>query len=252
MKKNKKTERSPKLWPKRNKETISLSNTTKNITSNPNNVTSKAEEKAKSSNVSLYDACDITPLSVYIDLVCDNRLERLIISGNPSQELLEETKMKLTAEFSELSGGGEMQMFIETTRQFFYQRNLIAGMQIAMQLIAAGNYDESIAYLNKSGITCTAPQNDEQTNALLKQLSLKLKNLSSKFKQIKKRYESLQKRGEKPTRKYYNRLLVALSTCEVIKMQLDRNKLTLSEFAEYINIFNEYHNHLKTIKHGKH
>jgi hypothetical protein len=199
----------------------------------------------------LYDTCEITPLSVYIDVTCDDKLEKLIISGNPSIELLEETKEKLIQEFSELTGSGEMKIFTEAARNFFYLRNTITGMEMAAHLIASGEYGDAIAFFNKSGVKCAAPENNEQAEALMSKINLKLKNRLAKFKEAKKRYESLQKQGEKPTRKYYNKLLVTLSTCEIIKMQLDRNRLTLSEFAEYINILSEYHNHLKSAKNGR-
>ena len=205
----------------------------------------------QSSNISLYDACEKCPLAVYIDITCDERLERLIISGDPSRELLEETREKLVQEFSELTGGSEMKTFIEATRRFFYLRNRITGMQIAIRLIAAGRYDEAVSYLNQSGIECAAPGNGEQARDLTAKLELKLKNLLGELRRAKKHYESLRGKGAKPTRQYYSRLLVMLSTCEAIKMQLDRNRLTLSELAEYINIFNEYHNQSKSIRDGR-
>ena len=204
----------------------------------------------QSSNISLYDTCEKCPLAVYIDLTCDDKLERLIISGNPTRELLEETRAKLVQEFSELAGSGETRAYVEAARNFFYYRNRVMGMQLAVQLIAAGQYGDAIEYLNRSGVQCTAPGNGEQAAALIKELNRQLANLSSRLKEKKELFESLQKRGGKPNRQYYNRLLVMLSTCEAIKMQLDRNKLTLSEFAEYINLFNEYTNHLKSIKNG--
>jgi hypothetical protein len=199
----------------------------------------------------LYDTCDTCPLSVYIDLTCDDRLERLIISGNPSRELLEETKSKLVQEFSELVGGGETRAHIEAARNFLYYRNRVAGMQIAVHLISYGRYDDAVSYLNQSGVKCAAPENGERAAALIKELNREAGNLSARLKEKKELYESLKGKGEKPTRKYYNRLLVMLSTCEAVKMQLDRNRLTLSEFAEYINMFNEYGNQLKSIKNGR-
>jgi hypothetical protein len=251
MKNGKKTGRWLGFWQKPNKETTSLSNTTENGMLNPKNVTSKEAGREKSSNISLYDTCDTCPLSVYIDVVCDERLDRLIISGHPCQQTLEETKIKLMQEFSTLTGGGETRNFIETTRNFFYQRNRLAGIEIAIRLISSGQYAAATAYLNGSGFKCAVPENGEQADALTKRLQMELRKRADMFRKAKKRYESLQNKGEKPTRKYYNRLLVALSTCEVIKMQLDRNKLTLSEFAEYINILNEYQQHIKSIRNDR-
>jgi hypothetical protein len=199
----------------------------------------------------LYDTCDKCPLPVYIDVTCDDRLERLIISGNPTQEMLEETRSKLTQEFAGLTGNTEMKIFAEEARNYFRKRNTISGIELSIRLIASGQYTEAVNFLNKNGVECFVPENDEQAKQLIEKLNLKLKNHLAKFKQVKARFEALQKKSEKPTRKYYNRLLATLSTCEIIKMQLDRNKLTLSEFAEYINILNEYQEQLKSIKNDR-
>ncbi|MDR0680858.1 MAG: hypothetical protein LBG15_03245 [Dysgonamonadaceae bacterium] len=196
----------------------------------------------------LYDSAYNCPLSVYIDVVCDDNLEKLIISGNPSREMLEAAKGKLTQEFSELSGDTETEIFFEEARNYFQKRNTVLGIELSSRLIAAGKYKEAVDYLSRNGIDSPVPDNDQQAGQLIKRLNIKIKNLSVKLLEAKKRYESLQGKGEKPTRRYYNRLLVILSTCEAIKIQLDRNKLLLSEFAEYIHLFNEYQQQLKSMR----
>jgi hypothetical protein len=188
---------------------------------------------------------------VYIDVTCDDKLEKLIITGNPPREILEETKAKLMQEFSSLTGGGEMKEFTATARDFFQKRNTVMGIEVCIHLIASGKYGEAVEFLNRARIACTEPENEEQAARLITRLNGELKNRSGKLKEAADRYEKLQKKGEKPTRQYYNRLLVMLSTSETVKIQLDRNRLTLSEFAEYINAFNEYQTQLKAIQNGR-
>jgi hypothetical protein len=251
MKKNKKTGNWLRGLQKPNSATTSLSNTAENSTSNPKNAGKKAEKTVRSSNISLYDRCDITPLSIYIDVTCDDRLEKLVISGNPTRGELEEAKAKLTQEFSELCGNGETKILTENACDFFRKQNAVTGIDISIRLIASGKYEEAITFLSKSGIRCTTPENEAQAQSLITRLTKELKNRLAKLKEAKTSYEDSVKKGEKPTRQYYNRLLVTLSTCEIIKMQLDRNKLTLSEFAEYIHLFNEYQEQLKSIKNDR-
>jgi hypothetical protein len=66
-----------------------------------------------------------------------------------------------------------------------------------------------------------------------------------KYKVVEKEYKIFAGKSEKPTRKYFTRILVMLSSCEVIKMRLNPKEITLAEFAEYINLFNDYQNQLK-------
>jgi hypothetical protein len=168
-----------------------------------------------------------------------------VISGSPSRGELEEARMKLVSEFAEISGNNGLSSYNDTLKTYYIQRNAISGMQLAAGLVMSGKYDASIEFLNANGIKCTAPGDEREKDALLRLIGIRLKNMSSKFKQTQTRYELLSKEGEKPTRMYYNRLMIALSTCEAIKMQLNMREMTVAEFAGYINLFNEYQKQLK-------
>jgi hypothetical protein len=193
----------------------------------------------------------VCPLSVYIDVTVDDKLERLVIGGSPSRAELEEARRRLIAEFSELSGNGDARVFGEVLEAYCRQRVLIVGLEASLRLIGFGRFDAATEYLNKNGVKCSVPGSDEDAGVLAERVRVKLKNRMAKFKEISGRYESLSGKGEKPTRRYYNRLLITLSTCEVIKMQLNANMMTVAEFAEYLNMFNEYQNHLKMKRNGK-
>jgi len=210
----------------------------------------RADESELPSNTSLYDIYTC-PLSVYIDIIVDNKLKGLVVSGNPSPEELEEAKLKLMSDFAEMSNSGESQAITEVINSYYAQRNAINGLDIALKLVLAGRFEKAIEYLNKNGVKCSAPANEGEFKALIDKIHLKLKNRMAKFKEISSRYKVLSKKSDKPTRRYYSKLLVVLSTCEIIKMQLDPKKMTVAEFAEYLNIFNEYQNHLKIKKHAK-
>jgi hypothetical protein len=200
----------------------------------------------------LYDSCYRCPLSVYIDVTVDDKLERLVIAGSPSRAELEEARLKLITEFSELSGNRETQVFNEILNSYYKQRVLIVGLEASLRLIACGRFDAATEYLNKNGVRCSVPGSDEDVNALVEKVQVKLKVYNSNLIKINGQCRPLMKKGEKPTRKYYNRLLITLSTCEVIKMQLNPNKMTVAEFAEYLNMFNEYQNLLIMKRNGKH
>lgn len=235
--------------PKKNKGITLLSSMKESYLSKRNNAGKKEDGLEKSSNASLYDTCDICPLSVYIDVVCDNRLERLIISGNPTCEELKEAKYKLIAEFSELCSGNEEKAFNEAVRSYYYLRTLIIGYESCISLIVEGKFDSAIEFLNNNGIKCKVPADEKERLELIRSIETKIKGRILKFRQAERTFKALcSKKGEKPTRKYFNHLLVMLSTCEMIKMQLDRNKLTLAEFAEYLNVFNDHQQYLKTLQ----
>jgi hypothetical protein len=184
----------------------------------------------------------------------DNKLERLVISGSPSAEELEEAVMRLTSEFSELSGGGDGKAFAGVANRYYALRNVIAGFEVSMRLLMGGRFEKAVEFLNASGgVKCSVPGSEVEFGDLVKRVQLKYKNRLAKFREAEGRYRALSlKKGEKPDRRYYSRLLVMLSTSEVIKMQLNPREMTVAEFAEYLNVFNEYRNQLKMSRNGKH
>lgn len=231
----------------------SSTNTRGNTLSNVTSVGSKGEALEHPSSILLYDDVNTCPLSIYIDVTCDDsKLKSLIIEGNPTQEELEEARFKLVTDFSELSNHGESQAISEVMSNFYYQRNLIVGYELCLKLVLSGMFEKSIEYLNENGLTCSVPQSEEDFQKLIHAIQMKLKNRMVKYKEARSQYNALASgKDEKPTRRYYNKLIVILSTCEAIKIQLNPKKMTVAEFAEYLNMFNEYQNHLK-MRNNKH
>lgn len=227
-------------------------NSMESYQSNVKRVGLKAEEKGSRSNILLFDSCYTCPLSVYIDITTDEgKLKKLVIKGNPTNEELEEARFRLVTEFSEISNSGESEVFREVTGNFYKQRALVLGYELSLRLVLAGRFQAAVEYLNKNGMNCPVPETEEEFQKLAESISLKIKNRTAKYKEAKGAYKALSSgKGEKPTRRYYNRLLVTLSTCEAIKIQLNPKKMTVAEFAEYLNMFKEYRNHLKMKRNG--
>lgn len=232
----------------------SSSNTKDDYPSPAKTAGSRAGESERPLNTSLYevyDSCYTCPLPVYIDATVDDKLERLIISGHPPREYLEAIKMKLVYEFSELSASGESQALADAASSYYKQLCMITGLETALKLVFSGRFEKAIPYLNGSGVKCSLPGNGDELTALIGKIDMKLKNRLAKLKEISSRYEALSAKGEKPTRRNYNKLLITLSTCEAVKIQLNPKQMTVAEFAEYLNLFNEYQNLLKIKQNGR-
>jgi hypothetical protein len=119
-------------------------------------------------------------------------------------------------------------------------------------LIGAGRFDAAISFLNKNGVQCAVPESEADMETLVKAVDIKFKNRLAKFREISSRYRELTSaKGEKPTRQYYNRLIITLSISEIVKIQLNPKKMTVAEFAGYLSMYNEYQNHLKIRKHDR-
>lgn len=255
MKRERKSENWLQRLQKRTTKPKSSLNSKQNNTSSATNVGSKVVKSEKQSNTSIHNDVNTCPLSIYIDVTCDDsKLKNLIIRGKATSIELEEARFKLITDFSELSNQGESKAISEVMGNFYYQRNIIVGLELALKLVLVGRFENAIDYLNKNGLRCSIPETEEEFQKLIKAVQMRIKNRMVKYKEAQNQYKAMSSgKGEKPTRKYYNKLLVMLSTCDAIKMQLNPKQLTVAEFAEYLNLFNEYQNQLKmrNINHGK-
>jgi len=253
MMKNKKSGNLLRRLQKKRIKRRSSSNMKERSSSNVRNAGSVAEESGRPSNISLIESCYECPLSTYIDVTCDdNKLNKLIIRGNPTTEQLQEARFKLVTEFSEISNSGEAQAYSDAANSYYQLRNQILGFELSLKLLLVGKFDRAIEYLNQNGLKCSVPETEDDFLKLIESIQLKIKNRMAKYTESKSRLKTFSSgKGEKPTRKYYNRLLIMLSSCDAIKIQLYPKKMTVAEFAEYLNMFNEYQNQLKIRNNGR-
>lgn len=182
---------------------------------------------------SLYDNCNICPMRVYVDMVCNDNLEALIIEGEPSKELLIAIKIDLVTELSELSNNVQASSVNNSLKKIYNYRLQIKCMQSCGLLIDNDMPEKALEYLKSIGINI--PLKDKR--AMLKRLEGQIKNRMNHLNQEYKKYESLSKdSGDKPTYAFYNEQLAVLSG--YFKFDINMN-ITLAQYAAYLKIFNK-------------
>lgn len=205
-----------------------------------------AKERSNRS-YTLYDSCDKCPLWVYMDLVCDEKLESLVINGKAPEDVLKEARTNLIIEFSQLSGDTHTDVINNILRKIYLYKNEINIFRICASLIVSGEYESSLKQLAKMGIRSGIPQNTEQANGLLKNIEGRIKGKDIYLQKEIKRYEELTKdQGENPKRQLYEEQIVVLSKHSGFK--LDKN-MTLAEYAAYLKDYKRT-NEIKLAQHG--
>lgn len=214
------------------------------------NVGLKEEESEKQSNT-FYSSAYTCPLTVFIDLVCDDNIQALVISGTPTNEELEEARISIINKYYEISNNEESSSIYNETRNYYKLRNQITGFEVCLKLVCLERYENCISFLCDNGLKCKAPEDEKQKEKLIKKIDMLLKSKLIKLKESSNKINKKGTKTEKPTREYFNKLIVTISASESIKMPLDKNKLTVAEFAGYINLFTTYQNQLKSLYHGR-
>lgn len=226
---------SPMLWLKKAIFMSSIKKQTRNLS-----------EKEKFSNI--YYQASNTPLSVFIDAVCDNRIDSLIIDSSKTVNvtMLHEALGLLCYEFSDLCGSGTSRIWKESSKSVLRSKAYIRGMGIAIFLIQTNikeDIEKAIEYLKIFGVEVKLPETEQEKKDLIAYIEGKIKDKKVRLIKEQTDYEVIEKsnpKSELPTRKYFTEIMIELRSFMGYNVrELDT---TLMEFSIMLN---KYNNHKK-------
>lgn len=216
-----------------------------------NRVGKKRGNPAKSEELySIYSSCYDCPLKVYIEIVCNNNLDALIISGNPPKEVLEDTYNKIISGYAELSGSSITTRYNILLKEIYSYRAQIVGLTICMRLLCDESSPEAVEGLNKLGIRCSLPTSKKTLNELLQKIDLRIKDRTIRMEKSKKEFESVKEKSKcsKATHADFIEQLSHVSRWAGFRISTD---ITLAEYAVYIKQMSECAEQLKAKTNGK-
>lgn len=196
--------------------------------------------------LNLFYQCSETPLQIFIDCLCHKRFERLVKSGNPSQEHILNAWNELFTEYCDLSGSNEMNEVLQVTKKIgVIQSKLTA---ITLSVLVLSHNDSEIAKDNLKSLGFNYDFDQALVDDLMRVIAT-AKSYEIELKSLQKRYEALTTKGAKSTvtEAYFKRILVDLS--KFMGFQL---KATVTTVEEFLMIKNSYERDLKArAQHGK-
>lgn len=208
----------------------------------------KQANRAKSQqSYIIYNNCYECPLRVYIELVCNNNLEALVISGNPTEYVLNDAREKILDEYHSMLGESYASMQNTLLREIYMYRSQIVGMSVCLDLIGLGNSESAIHALNKLGIKCNVSDDEAYLSELIKKVDGKISEKKIRLTKAQKGYELIMSKdkGEPLKPSHLIDQLAALSRWLGFRLSID---VTLAEFATYVKQMKEYAQQLKMKK----
>lgn len=199
-----------------------------------NRVGRKLVKKGKSrKSYFIYNTCSKCPLSVYIDVVCNNNLHALVKRGNPPINVLEEAKYNLIVEFSSLTGDMHTESITNSLRNIHALKAEILGLTICIQLLLNEDYEALISGLKAYSILLKKTPDEKEKDQILKRVENKIRSKGILLKEEIARYEKLTSgsENEKITAQYFNEQIITLSKHIGIKITKD---IMLDEYAACI------------------
>lgn len=206
------------------------------------NVGRKEENKVLSEpSYFIYDSAYNCPLKVYIAVVCDKDYRGMIKSGQVEQSILESTFLKIMDEYADLSGSKNQQL-----QTYYNYRNQVVALEICLNLLGLCEIDKVIESLNKIGLRCEKPTNDDELKALAEKITFRIKDRTLRMNKVSKEMEGTKKR--ELTKKDFYEQLVAISQWAGFRLS---DEITLAEYALYVKKAHEYAEQMKMKLDGK-
>lgn len=179
----------------------------------------------------LYDSLHTLPLSIFIECVCDNNLDLLVISGKPSQKDIEDCWFNLWYQYVDLNEDNEGVYILQLKKEVALLNHKIAVVDCAVLILRSLYVTELVKALKEYGITgVLKPSHPEYSKSLDRVLAImapKKLSLQIKMKEVED-YETNSERGI-IDRSYFDNMINRISKFQ--KYDIDPNKLMTSRFV---------------------
>lgn len=196
----------------------------------------------------IYYQASNTPLSVFIDAVCDKQIDSLIIDSSKIVDvsMLPEALASLCYEFSDLCGSGTSRIWKESSKSVLRSKAYIRGMGIAIFLIQTNikeDIEKAIEKIKVFGVEAKFPETEQEKIDLIYKIEGKIKDKKVRLMKEQSDYEKVENanpKSELPTRKYFTEIMIELRS--FMGYNVREQDTTLMEFSIMLN---KYNNHKK-------
>ncbi len=207
--------------------------------------TPPAQQVLPPSNI--YRTCAKLPMASFLDALCDDNLNSLIIEGKATPDALSQAWLLILSEYYELRGDG-----VDSNEQCMLSRDIqklsnhLHILDVCVQFLL-DRYSESIAdSVRKLGYTFRPTSFEpvdyiEQLNAVVQKSKTKFVQLQQLMKQLEARME--QAGQEKPKREDFERMVIYIE--EMQGTSYDIYVLTVSK---YVMLEKKYHQKIEQLK----
>jgi hypothetical protein len=193
------------------------------------------------------------PLSRFIDVVVDENYAALIITGYPPIDELHAAWLDIQGEYADAMGDSEHRLYISLFKEAIVLKTNLDLIIVAVGVLEQTYSPELLSRLNKLlNTSYTLDPNDPvKYKATLKSCIMRSKaikiNLDMKEMQLKAIQEKEQEPGKKPTREYFQSILITLSDHAKYSIQ---DSITVFEFCDRVKRFNKYCEQVKKQANG--
>jgi len=191
----------------------------------------KARRQHGSLPLNIYTRCRELPLDVFIDVLINKNLKRLIKHGSAGLHELGEAWDRIFWEYCDLSGSEDYRTFIYNAKDLGYAESKLRIMVICQFVLSNRYSQDCVNALRKFGFNGEFPvDNQARYNADLEKLANRIRSAQLEYSVKLKESESFlpKSRAENITEETFDKALIAMS--KFMGFRISRKEITVSEF----------------------
>jgi len=187
------------------------------------------QEQAILRPLSLYRGCNNLPMEIFIQCLCDENLDALVIEGKATKEQLHHAWVMILAEYYELKGDVDGEQWL-LSRDVMRLENHLTLLDRCVEFLKTRWSDSIAESINKLGYTFRpASKGDywEELNRVVQKSKTKYIHLQQMIKELEAQVKKVE--GKKPTRGYFDNMLIHIEEMQKVSYSLDT--LTVQKFV---------------------
>jgi hypothetical protein len=199
----------------------------------------------------LYQHITELPLRNFIDCSVNDNYHALVISGHPTEQELLFAWSNIQQEYADAMGNHEHRLYITLFKEVTILKITLQTIHCLIEILQEVYYEPYAAELNKLLRTDFKFDHTDQNkyNETLRRCFNRSKGLKIDLELKLIQYKAIEKKnqetGKKPTREYYQSILITLS--DYAKYQL-QDSITVYEFCDRLRRFNNYCEQVEKMK----
>lgn len=179
------------------------------------------QEQAASRPLSLYRGCNTLPMEVFVQCLCDENLEALVIEGRATKEQLHHAWIMILAEYYELKGDVDGQQWL-LSRDVMRLQNHLMLLDYCVEFLKTRWSDSIAGSINKLGYTFRPASKEDysdELNRVVQKSKTKYIHLQQMIKELEVQVKKVE--GKKPTRDYFDTMLINIEEMQKVSYSLD-------------------------------
>jgi len=207
--------------------------------------------KSLKKSYKIIDNCSDLKLNIFVKILTDGEITKLIIEGEPPIEELEKAWNKIYSEYCNLTKSSNYTYVFKTNKEIGELKSKVLAVQLALQSLIYAETNEAIEVLKKCGFRFEPNNKEKCIKSIHSRIKTDEVRLELKVKELEDYMKKHKTESPKVKESDYTISLINISKYRGMNGILRASEITVQEYAIMLNEYNAYCDNLEKENHGR-